>query len=274
MSQRIPFTRQDSIAGLEPESDKASASELGELDHKQADEYAANFAEEKNIPLADSESCEHLPSPVRFPRVALLLVRSKLTPVRLRLGRAISAAPARAVQAVADELTLEEARAIIQNTVKAASTDPNFDQNLLRRAVDALKQTHLSAEAMKDLVEEIRLEAALIDDSPYLEVRSVVDNFDDPTIPVDTFRSWVLGMLLTTIGTGINMFFAPRYPGISVSASAAQVVAYPFAKAMEKFLPTKQWTMFGRQWSLNPGPFSQKEHMLITVMANVSFGTA
>ena len=175
---------------------------------------------------------------------------------------------------MADELTIEEARAIIQNTVTTASTDPNFDQNLLRRAVDALKQTDLSAEAMKDLVEEIRLEAALIDDSPYLEVRSVVDNFDDPSMPVDTFRSWVLGMLLTTIGTGLNMFFAPRYPAISVGASAAQVVAFPLAKLMEKTLPTKQWTMFGRQWSLNPGKFTMKEHILITVMANVSFGGA
>jgi len=29
--------------------------------------------------------------------------------------------------------------------------------------------------------------------------------------------------------------------------------------------------MFGREHSLNPGPFNQKEHMLITIMCGVSF---
>lgn len=33
----------------------------------------------------------------------------------------------------------------------------------------------------------------LDDDSPYPEVRSAVANTDDPSIPVSTLRSWVLG---------------------------------------------------------------------------------
>jgi len=88
-----------------------------------------------------------------------------------------------------------------------------------------------------------------------------------------TFRVWVLGMIFSTIGTGINVFFAARAPGIYLSVFCAQVLAYPFAKLMER-LPTRQFNTFGWVWSLNPGRFNQKEHMLITIMANVTFGGA
>lgn len=44
------------------------------------------------------------------------------------------------------------------------------------------------------------------------------------------------------------------------------------AKAMEAVLPRKKFNLFGRQVSFNPGTFSIKEHMLITIMANVTFG--
>jgi hypothetical protein len=36
--------------------------------------------------------------------------------------------------------------------------------------------------------------AALEDDSPYPEVRSAVANTDDPDMPCNTFRAWVLGL--------------------------------------------------------------------------------
>jgi OPT family oligopeptide transporter len=38
---------------------------------------------------------------------------------------------------------------------------------------------------------------------------------------------------------------------------------------MERILPTTRFRLFGRVWSLNPGPFNIKEHVCITVMANV-----
>jgi hypothetical protein len=33
------------------------------------------------------------------------------------------------------------------------------------------------------------------DDSPYPEVRSAVANTDDPSIPCNSFRAWVMGTL-------------------------------------------------------------------------------
>ena len=42
---------------------------------------------------------------------------------------------------------------------------------------------------------------------------------------------------------------------------------------MAKVLPSKVFHLFGMEMSLNPGPFNQKEHMLITIMCNVSLGS-
>ena len=48
-----------------------------------------------------------------------------------------------------------------------------------------------------------------------------------------------------------------------------QVLSYPLGIAFARFLPTRTFRVFGYNFSLNPGPFNQKEHMLITCMANV-----
>lgn len=60
--------------------------------------------------------------------------------------------------------------------------------------------------------------------SPYAEVRAVVDNHDDPEMPASTFRSWAIGTLFIIVGGFINQFFSIRYPGISVGANVAQLL--------------------------------------------------
>jgi len=47
----------------------------------------------------------------------------------------------------------------------------------------------------------------------------------------------------------------------------------PVGKFMAKVLPDKRFRLMGKEHSLNPGPFNKKEHMLITIMANVAFNT-
>lgn len=37
------------------------------------------------------------------------------------------------------------------------------------------------------------------DNSPYLEVRANVPNTDDPTLPINTFRMWFLGVVFTLV---------------------------------------------------------------------------
>jgi OPT family small oligopeptide transporter len=79
-------------------------------------------------------------------------------------------------------------------------------------------------------------------------------------------------MIFVTIGSGCNMLFSLRNPSIQITSIVAQLLSYPFGAAMAAWLPTRQFSFFGLKWSMNPGPFNMKEHTLITIMANVSFG--
>lgn len=70
------------------------------------------------------------------------------------------------VQEAAEHLSLDEAKDIIREAIAGKQFDPNFDQSLLLRATSALKEESLSHEVAAALVEEIKLEAALMD-GPY-----------------------------------------------------------------------------------------------------------
>ncbi|KAI8141436.1 OPT family small oligopeptide transporter [Fennellomyces sp. T-0311] len=104
------------------------------------------------------------------------------------------------------------------------------------------------------------------EDSPIEEVRVVVPNTDDPTLPVHTFRMWFLGIIFTALLTFVNQFFWYRQNAMTLTPLIIQLVSYPFAKIMEKVIPKSRF--------FNPGPFNMKEHVLITVMSNCSYITA
>ncbi len=51
----------------------------------------------------------------------------------------------------------------------------------------------------------MKIEAALItNNSPYAEVRAVVDNKDDPSLPCSSIRAWVIGVFFSVILAFIN----------------------------------------------------------------------
>ncbi|KAI1764832.1 OPT-domain-containing protein [Hypoxylon sp. FL1150] len=175
---------------------------------------------------------------------------------------------------LASRLTLEEIRPMIEKVLIIHENDPNFPFSIILRI-----KAFLGNEAIFDnpekhavLIEEMKLEAALITvNSPYAEVRAVVDNHDDMNIPCSTIRTWVIGVGFSILLSFINQLFSIRQPMITVQANVAQLLAFPLGKAFEKMLPDAGFTLFGVRHSLNPGPFSRKEHMLITIMANVSW---
>ncbi|KIM72458.1 hypothetical protein PILCRDRAFT_99382 [Piloderma croceum F 1598] len=105
----------------------------------------------------------------------------------------------------------------------------------------------------------------LEDDSPYPEVRSAVANYDDDEMPVSTIRAWVLGICWAVIFPGVNQFFYMRYPSIVLGGLVAQLVVFPVGRAWAHVVPSVK--IFGH--SLNPGPFTIKEHVLVTIMATV-----
>lgn len=55
-----------------------------------------------------------------------------------------------------------------------------------------------------------------------------------------------------------------------MSPVIVQLLSYPCGLALSKCLPSHTFQFGKYTFCLNPGPFTQKEHMLVTVMASVS----
>ncbi|KAF9026590.1 hypothetical protein CPC16_000867 [Podila verticillata] len=112
------------------------------------------------------------------------------------------------------------------------------------------------------------------DNSPIEEVRVTVSNTDDSSMPCNTFRMWFLGLMFTAIVSFVNQFFYMRQTQISIGYSVVALVSLPLGHLMAKILPTRDYSLFGRTFSLNPGPFSLKEHILIGTMTACNTSTA
>ncbi|KAI0271699.1 OPT oligopeptide transporter [Gloeopeniophorella convolvens] len=108
------------------------------------------------------------------------------------------------------------------------------------------------------------------DESPYPEVRAAVSNTDDMDMPVDTLRAWTIGLLWAILIPGLNQFLYFRYPSITIGSLVAQLLSFPLGCAWARTVPEVR--IFGV--ALNPGPFTLKEHVVITVMATVGSSSA
>ncbi|XP_030459049.2 oligopeptide transporter 4 [Syzygium oleosum] len=114
--------------------------------------------------------------------------------------------------------------------------------------------------------------------SPIEEVRLTVTNVDDPTLPVWTFRMWFLGLLSCGLLSFLNQFFAYRTEPLIITPITALVATLPIGRFMAAVLPEAKFRIPGlgsRHFSLNPGPFNIKEHVLISIFANAgsAFGS-
>ncbi|KAA0065735.1 oligopeptide transporter 5-like [Cucumis melo var. makuwa] len=107
-------------------------------------------------------------------------------------------------------------------------------------------------------------------DCPIEEVRLTVPITDDPSEAALTFRTWFLGLISCCLLAFVNQFFGYRQNQLYISSVSAQIVALPLGKLMAATLPTKviKLPIFNWSLSLNPGPFTLKEHVLITIFAN------
>ncbi|XP_022140880.1 oligopeptide transporter 6-like isoform X1 [Momordica charantia] len=116
--------------------------------------------------------------------------------------------------------------------------------------------------------------AAGDDECSIKQVDITVPKTDDPNLPVLTFRMWVLGIASCVILSFVNQFFWYRSNPLSVSSIAAQIAVVPIGHLMAKTLPTRplfKGTRF--EFTMNPGPFNIKEHVLITIFANSGAGS-
>jgi OPT family oligopeptide transporter len=114
-----------------------------------------------------------------------------------------------------------------------------------------------------------------LNDSPIEQVRLTVPITDDPKLPCLTFRTWFLGTISCALLAFLNQFFGYRQNALYISSVSAQIVVLPMGKLMAAYLPTRTIRIPGTKWSfsLNPGPFNLKEHVLITIFANSGSNT-
>jgi OPT family oligopeptide transporter len=115
------------------------------------------------------------------------------------------------------------------------------------------------------------------EDSPYPEVRASVSNIDDPEMPALTIRMWIIGLGLSLVGGAMNMFFNFRYPAPSIVPLTLLLISYPIGKFFAYTLPITTYRLprflGSAEFSLNPGPWNIKEHVLVFIIGNVAVGS-
>ena len=193
-------------------------------------------------------------------------------------GRRVEAgaAPAADVAVVFDramQLSDEQAVNMLIKSLEIHSDDPNFPSNTAEKIRHLLQGYKVADMEQADWSFDIRTLAAMIHyHSPYPEVRSVTVPFDDPTIPVETIRAYFLGLALMGGSTALNTFFSPRQPNINLSGLVLQCIMAPVGMFLAKTLPDWGFNVFGRRWSLNPGPWSFKEQIFATIIIGIGNG--
>ncbi len=153
----------------------------------------------------------------------------------------------------------------VRKLQKSHQTDPNLPDE----DIDVLREAARTVDA--ELVLEV--EKHFVEDSPYESVRAAVRAEDGEEV-ANTLRAWILGFVFVTIAAGINMFLSMRSPAISIPTVVILLLVYPVGCLWARIMPTRKFTTFGTTWSLNTGPFTIKEHTVITLMANVTYGYA
>ncbi|KAG1721253.1 OPT oligopeptide transporter protein-domain-containing protein, partial [Suillus occidentalis] len=133
-----------------------------------------------------------------------------------------------------------------------SSSDGSVEKIDFEKAALAIGALPLADFDDPDINKDEAITGVLEDDSPYPEVRSAVANADDMSIPVSTFRAWSMVLLFP--------LSLSQHTGM-----LAQLLSFPMGRLWAAVVPNV--TIFGVH--LNPGPFTIKEHVLLTTMATV-----
>ncbi|CAK7563528.1 MAG: hypothetical protein SEPTF4163_001397 [Sporothrix epigloea] len=153
-------------------------------------------------------------------------------------------------------------------TLKHFERMHHFDPNL---PIDELNEVDNAIET-GNVEKGLAVEQTIMEDnSPYPEVRASVRNYD-VDLPANTIRAWTIGLVLCTVGSGVNMLFSLRNPSVSVNTYVIQLVAYPIGLLWDIIFPDRVWNVFGVKFNLKPGKFNFKEHVIIVVMSNAAYG--
>ncbi|KAF9929922.1 hypothetical protein FBU30_001081 [Linnemannia zychae] len=112
------------------------------------------------------------------------------------------------------------------------------------------------------------------ENSPIEAVRAAVPITDDTTLPVITFRFWLLSFIFTALGAVIQQYYFFRTVAGNYSIFFVNLVTYSLGKGMARLLPTNKLQIGNYALSLNPGPFNIKEHAMIGIAVSSGAGAA
>ncbi|KAK9475590.1 oligopeptide transporter 2, partial [Lipomyces japonicus] len=164
----------------------------------------------------------------------------------------------------------QESREVLEYALEYHRTDINFPYTTYDRITSLLagEEAYGQGPVLYDL--DIRLEASLMKyHSPYPEVRAVCAPTDDPTIPVETFRAYVIGLFWVVFACFINQIMYFRQPSFSLTSQVIQLLLLPCGQFAAKFVPAWKFSIGKYSLNLNPGPWTFKEQMFATILTNV-----
>jgi hypothetical protein len=90
-----------------------------------------------------------------------------------------------------------------------------------------------------------------------------IPTIDDPSTSAFTFRVIFLGSIWAIFYASADTVFSFRTNPFNFPPAIVNVLVYPMGTFLAKLLPTR---------FLNPGPFTLKEHFLITIIAGTAGG--
>lgn len=105
-------------------------------------------------------------------------------------------------------------------TFYASTESPELDQkqedNVDLEKNESTDNVEVKVESIKDPGVELTPNEAFRwnvdgDQSPFPEVAACVPNTDDPSIPCNTVRAWILLTVFVVLFAGVNQFFGLRY---------------------------------------------------------------
>ncbi|GAA5888550.1 hypothetical protein JCM6882_008993 [Rhodosporidiobolus microsporus] len=169
---------------------------------------------------------------------------------------------------------LSHSPATTQLPSETSSLNKDIEKNDDFASVDEKKDgnaaVHVAELSMTEAF-EVNVEG---DQSPFAEVAACVPNTDpDPSIQINHFRTWFLITVAVILFAGVNQFFSLRYPSLTIGYVVAQLLVFPIGKTWEK-LPTWRVGWGKASFRLNPGPFTVKEHAIISICVNLTGSAA
>jgi hypothetical protein len=166
------------------------------------------------------------------------------------------------VDAASAELTPDKPRATTSSEELSASSSAEKQAGLnatTRPTIDQDDDTAIVEEEAQDDPEIAQLP---------LIVRQMVSLTDDTTLPIITFRYFVLSILFVVPGAFLSQLSNFRTTLAPYSIFFVQIASHYAGHLLADALPAWQVNLpFGCGFNLNPAPWSIKEHVVVTLTA-------